>query len=125
MLIPKLKRGATLAAVALAAAGLAACGVHHRETGPLAKADPSAVVIGTTPVEPTGDPPGTTPVPDSTSDISKSVEQNAMQLPGQPNDHSNLAAAPSQRSDSTDVNRSVDAAKAANSDSSTDKGQQR
>jgi hypothetical protein len=84
----------------LAMAGLAACD-RHRDADPLAKADPSAVVIGTVPAEPSGDPPGTTPVSSSnTTEISKDVEQRAMPLPGQPNDHSNLAPNPSQKAGS-------------------------
>jgi hypothetical protein len=80
----------------LAMAGLAACD-RHRDADPVTKADPSAVVIGTAPAEPSGDPPGTTPVSSSTTEISKSVEHNSMPLPGQPNDHSNLAPHPSQK----------------------------
>ena len=117
----KLPRAAAIAA-ALAMTSLAAC--HHRDADPLAKADPSAVVIGTTPAEPTGDPPGTTPVATSTTDVSKPVEATAMPLPGQPNDHSNLSPTPSQRSETTDVNKSPAKAATANSDKPSERGQQ-
>jgi hypothetical protein len=85
---------------ALALASLAACGEHNRDANPLSKADPSAVVIGTTPAEPSGDPPGTTPVADASKQLSNGSEQAAMPLPGQANDHSNVAPNPSQKSDS-------------------------
>ena len=84
----------------LAMAGTAACGERHRDADPLSKADPSAVVIGITPAQPSGDPPGTTPVASATTEVSKAAEQAAMPLPGQPNDHSNLAPNPSQKAGS-------------------------
>ena len=94
-----LPRAATLAA-ALLLAGLAACGEHNRDANPLSKADPSAVVIGTAPAEPSGDPPGTTPVSVASTEVSKTAESVSMPQPGQPNDHSNLAAGPSQKAGS-------------------------
>jgi hypothetical protein len=91
---------ATAIVAVIALASLAACG-RHRDADPLAKADPSAVVIGTVPAEPSGDPPGTTPVASgNVTEVSKLTEQHAMPLPGQPNDHSNLAPNPSQRAGS-------------------------
>jgi hypothetical protein len=92
--------GTRVLAVALAL-GLAACGERLSNTAsgtpkPLA-ASPSAVLIGTAPAQPSGDPPGTTPVADATSEVTKAVESNAMPQPGQPNDHSNLASQPSQK----------------------------
>jgi hypothetical protein len=57
-------------------------------------------VIGTAPGQPTGDPPGTTPVSANTTEVSKTAEQQSMPLPGQPNDHSNLAPNPSQKAGS-------------------------
>jgi hypothetical protein len=95
----KILRTATSIGAAIAFAGLAACAHHNDSDGLPASASPSAVLIGTVPAEPTGDPPGTTPVA-ATSEISKPVEQAAMPLPGQPNDHSNLAANPSQKANS-------------------------
>ncbi len=90
--------GAMVAVLALAS--LAACGDHNRDANPLPKADASAVVIGKAPAEPSGDPPGTTPVSANTTEVSKGAEQSAMPLPGQPNDHSNLAPNPSQKAGS-------------------------
>jgi hypothetical protein len=90
--------GAIVAALALAS--LAACGEHNRDANPLPKADPSAVVIGTAPAAPSGDPPGTTPVADASRQVSKEAEQAAMPLPGQANDHSNDAHSAQQTSDS-------------------------
>jgi hypothetical protein len=106
--------GATLAAL-LAAAGLAACGERHSDVPPgPSTASPSAVVIGTSPAAPSGDPPGTTAV-SAPSEVSKPVEQRSMPLPGQPNDHSNLAAAPSENAEAAAVLKSPELAKKANS----------
>jgi hypothetical protein len=114
---------ATILVAALAVAGLAACG-DHRDANPIPKADPSAVVIGTTPAAPTGDPPGTTPVSANTTEVSAAVESRSMPLPGQPNDHSNLAPTPSQRAETSDVNKSPAKAATANSDKPSERGQQ-
>jgi hypothetical protein len=119
----KTRQRATLLVAALALAGLAACG-DHRDSNPIPKADPSAVVIGTTPAAPTGDPPGTTPVSANTTEVSASVESRSMPLPGQPNDHSNLAPTPSQRAETSDVNKSPAKAAEANSDKPSERGQQ-
>ncbi|MGZ5038099.1 MAG: hypothetical protein ACXWG1_11100 [Usitatibacter sp.] len=102
MNIPNSALAPALAAVL--ALGLAACNPRHTEAQRTAAADPSAVVIGTTPAPPSGDPPGTTPVdPDGATEVSKAAESAAMPLPGQPNDHSNVAAAPSQRAGTSDA----------------------
>jgi hypothetical protein len=94
--------GARVLAAAFVLAGLGACGDRISDTSAKAPdatpASPSAVVVGTAPAQPTGDPPGTTPVASGTSDVTKSVESAAMPQPGQPNDHSNVAPAPSQKS---------------------------
>jgi len=66
------------------------------------------------PAPPTGDPPGTTPVSGNTTEVSKSVESVSMPQPGQPNDHSNLAPAPSQKAESQDVLKSPAAAAQSN-----------
>jgi hypothetical protein len=118
-----MQQRATVLVAALALVGLAACG-DHRDANPLSKADPSAVVIGTTPAQPSGDPPGTTPVSSGTTEVSKAVENVSMPLPGQPNDHSNLAATPSQRAETSNVNQSPAAAASANSDKPSERGQQ-
>ena len=71
-----------------------------------------------------GDPPGTTPIAANTTEVSKSVEASSMPLPGQPNDHSNLASTPSQRAETADVNASPAKAATANSDKPSERGQQ-
>ena len=95
--------GARVVALTFVIAGLAACGdrlSHSASKAPkAADASPSAIVIGTAPAQPTGDPPGTTPVSSDTTEVTKSVESSAMPQPGQPNDHSNLAPKPSQKAD--------------------------
>ena len=117
-------RRACVLVAAFAMLGLGACGERQRDADTLSKADPSAIVVGTTPAEPSGDPPGTTPVAVATSDVSKAVEQSSMPLPGQPNDHSNLAANPSQRAETTEVNKSPAVAQTANSEKPSERGQQ-
>jgi hypothetical protein len=114
MNLEKWSFGASLAATVFAVAGLAACEPHSDVPPAPRGASPSAQVIGTVPAPPTGDPPGTTPVAAAT-EVSKPVEQSAMPLPGQPNDHSNLAAAPSQKAESAAVLKSPELAKQANS----------
>ena len=96
--------GARVLAMAFVIAGLAACSERVTTTSKgreAATPESSAVVIGTAPAQPTGDPPGTTPGAGSTTttEVTKSVESNAMPQPGQPNDHSTLAPKPSQKAD--------------------------
>lgn len=103
-------------AAAILLAGLAACGERISDTRsgtpkPVA-ASPSAVVIGQAPAEPTGDPPGTTPVAGGTTEVTKSVEDKAMPQPGQPNDHSNVAPKASQKAQ--EIARTPEEGKAAN-----------
>ena len=109
-------RGAHWVTAVLLAAGLAACGERISDTTVKApqptQASPSAVVIGQAPAEPSGDPPGTTPVAGSTTEVTKSVEDKAMPQPGQPNDHSNLAPMPSQKAD--EIAKTPEEGKAAN-----------
>jgi hypothetical protein len=104
--------GARVIAVMFVMAGVAACDRHHDATS--AAVSPSAQVIGTEPAPPTGDPPGTTPVAAS-GEVGKAVESKSMPLPGQPNDHSNLASKPSENAETVDVLKSTEAAKNANS----------
>jgi hypothetical protein len=105
---------ARVIAVTFVIAGIGACD-RHGEVKHTAQASPSAKLIGTEPAPATGDPPGTTPVSAST-EVSKAVEQQSMPLPGQPNDHSNLAAKPSQKAEAAEVLKSPEQAKKANSD---------
>ena len=103
---------ARVLALTFVIAGLTACGerISNTDTGKAPKAadaSPSAVVIGTAPAQPTGDPPGTTPVASgTTTDVTKSVESAAMPQPGQPNDHSNLAPNASQKAGAVDPQQS-------------------
>ena len=103
MKFERFARGAHAVSCLFLVAGLAACGERISDTRAKAptpeKASPSAVVIGTAPAEPTRDPAGTAPVAPNTSDLTKSVESQSTPLPGQANDHSNLARKPSQKAD--------------------------
>jgi hypothetical protein len=114
-------RGTALVAAVVVIA-LAACNPHPDGVRQAAKADPSAIVIGTAPAPPSGDPPGTTAVDPGTTDVSNAQKQVAMPLPGQANDHSTLAGAPSQRAGTSQANSSQEAA-AASADGSSKKGQ--
>lgn len=118
--------GARVVALSFVIAGLTACGERLSDTSSKtpkpAAASPSAVVIGQAPAEPqpdaattgsTGNTPQTT-TPAGTTELSKSVESNSMPLPGQPNDHSNVAPKPSQSAESVEVLKSTAAAKQAN-----------
>ena len=113
----RMLRGAHTLAALFLVAGLAACGERLSDTRSKApepiKPSPSAVVIGQAPADPTGDPPGTTPVASNTTEVSKSVEDKAMPQPGQPNDHSNTAPRASQRHD--EIARTPEEGRAANS----------
>ena len=110
-----MKFASSIVFAALLAAGVAACDKKVGTQSRTALApDASAQVIGKEPAPPTGDPPGTTPVASDTTEVSKSVESNSMPLPGQPNDHSNVAATPSQKAESKDVLKSPAAAAQSN-----------
>ena len=105
----------------LAVAGLAGCGKPISDTRsktpkPLA-ASPSAVVIGQRPAEPDGssETPQTAPPGKGINWVSKPVEQSAMPMPGQANDHSNLSRTPSQKAETAGVLESLPEAKKANS----------
>lgn len=95
-------RRAALLVAAVAFAGLAACDRHSDvPPGPSAP-DASAVVIGTTPAPPTGDPPGTTPVASNTTQVTK--QEETTKKPQEGDDHSYSTVAPStpQKSDGKD-----------------------
>ena len=113
----RMTRGAHTAACLFLVAGLVACGERISDTRVKAPEpsppSPSAVVIGQAPAEPTGDPPGTSPVAGGTTEVTRSVEDKAMPQPGQPNDHSNLARKASQKTD--EIARTPAEGKAANS----------
>jgi hypothetical protein len=96
--------GARVLALSFILTGASACGERLSDVSARTPAatppSPSAIVIGTAPAQPSGDPPGTTPVGAQTTEVGKGAESNAMPLPGQPNDHSNLAPNPSQKAGS-------------------------
>ena len=108
-----LKSRAIALALVAAAVSLAACDKKPGTRTALSP-DPSAQVIGKEPAPPTGDPPGTTAVSADTKEMTKPVESNSMPLPGQPNDHSNVAPLPSQNADTQHVLKSTAAADQAN-----------
>jgi len=110
--------GARVVAVAFVLAGAAACDRRDVTTRTV-DVSPSAQLIGVEPAPPTGDPPGTTAVAD-TMEMSKAVESNSMPLPGQPNDHSNLAAKPSENAETKGVLKSTEEAKTANGEPALD-----
>ena len=113
-----MKHASPIILAALIAAGVAACDKRVGTQSRTALApDASAQVIGKEPAPPTGDPPGTTPVAADTTEVSKSVESQSMPQPGQPNDHSNVAPAPSQKAESKDVLKSPAAAAQSNNGS--------
>jgi hypothetical protein len=118
--------GARVLAVSFVLAGVSACNRHHDEAPTPSVVSPSAQVIGVEPAAPTGDPAGTTPVANAstTNEMSKSVESQSMPLPGQPNDHSNVAAKPSENAETKEVLKSTEEAKNANSGPSLERTRQ-
>ena len=112
---------AKVVALMFLVAGAAACDRHHDASvsassgsAPLpATADASARTIDVKPAQPTGDPPGTTPVAPGTSDLSKQAEQTG---PREGDDHSYSSVSPNnpqksqkvdpqQTNDRTDLNK--------------------
>jgi hypothetical protein len=102
--------------VAVAGCGKPISDTSSKPAKPLA-ASPSAVVIGQRPAESDGssETAQTAPVAPGINWVSKPVEQQAMPMPGQPNDHSNLSRTPSQKSETAGVLESLPEAKKANS----------
>ena len=114
----RLPWGAKALVLALGAMAIVACEKRLDSAGKPSDskqvASGSAVLIGTTPAPPTtpaGTPPETTPLtetPQTTSsaeaskELTKGEESRSMPLPGQPNDHSNLAPDASQKAGQTD-----------------------
>jgi hypothetical protein len=95
--------GARVAVIAFIIGGLSACGERLADThakGPSSNpADASAVVVGTAPAQPSGDPPGTTPVAPNTSDVTKAEESSNKPKEGDNNSFSTVAPATKQKSD--------------------------
>jgi hypothetical protein len=99
--------GARVLAAMFVVAGLSACGERLSDvsarTPKATPPDSSAVVIGTAPAQPSGDPPGTTPVAPNTSDVSKADEVSAKPAEGDNHSHSSLAAENPQKADGKDA----------------------
>jgi hypothetical protein len=99
----RIARGATWFAALLLAAGLTACGERISDTrakaAPTTEASPSAVVIGQAPAEPSGDPPGTTPVAANTTEISKAEESTQKPQEGDNHSYSTTAKVTPQKAD--------------------------
>ena len=97
------RRLAVLAA-ALCATGLTACNDHAKSEGraPAAQASPSAILIGTAPAEPSGDPPGTTPVTAKATEITKQEETREKPQEGD-HSHSTLAETTPQKAEGVDA----------------------
>jgi hypothetical protein len=91
---------------ALVLAGLAACGDRISDTRAKAPhpaaASPSAVVIGQAPAEPSGDPPGTTPVASHTTEITKTEETTQKPQEGDNHSYSTVAPVTPQKADRND-----------------------
>src|SRR4051794_2588414 len=88
--------GARVIALAFVIAGASAC--HDKVSdvssgsAPAISATPSSHVIGTAPAEPSGDPPGTSPVAANTTDITKKEE--SMGKPAEGDNHSYNSVSP-------------------------------
>jgi len=97
--------GVRVAAIAFIIGGLSACGERLADTHAKAPssnaADASAVVVGTAPAQPSGDPPGTTPVSPNTSDITKAQESMSKPQEGDQNSFSTVSPSSPQKSDGT------------------------
>jgi hypothetical protein len=120
----RLPWGAKALVLTLGAVAIVACEKRLDSAGKPTEnkqvASGSAVLIGTTPAPPTtpaGAPPETTPVDpnkpltenkntwspaDESKELTKGEESRSMPLPGQPNDHSNLAPDASQKAGKSD-----------------------
>ena len=95
--------GARVIAVSFVIAGLAACDHRLSNTSstkaPSNAATPSSVVIGQAPAQPSGDPPGTTPVASNTTEITKKVETEQKPQEGDNHSYSTVAPTTPQKAD--------------------------
>lgn len=97
--------GARVIAASFVLAGVTACGERlsdtHAKAAPSTPASSSAVLVGTAPAQPSGDPPGTTPVEsqhtantpgsNTTTEISKTEETQQKPQEGDNHAYSSLA----------------------------------
>ncbi len=88
-------------AVVLCATAFAACAARDIEVKYPAGTSPSAMLIGTPPAPPTGDPPGTTPVASDTTQVSK-LEETLLKPQEGDHSHSTLAPQTPQKADGVD-----------------------
>jgi hypothetical protein len=84
--------------VALFATAFAASGASDPVVKYPAAASPSAMLIGISPAEPTGDPPGTTPVASDTTKVTK-LEESQLKPQEGDHSHSTLATQSPQKAD--------------------------
>jgi hypothetical protein len=98
--------GSRVVAMMFIVAGLTACGDRisdtHAKTPDATPASPSAVLIGTAPAQPSGDPPGTTPVADASTTLSKQEETGRMRTEGQNHAYSSLSPDNPQKAQNVD-----------------------
>jgi hypothetical protein len=93
-------RTCAITAAVMLAAGLAAC---DRKVGTQSRTalapDASAQVVGKTPAEPSGDPPGTTPVASNTTTVTKQEEISKKPQEGDDHSYSSVAVNNPQKGD--------------------------
>ena len=98
--------GARVIALAFVIAGVTAC--HDKISdvssgaAPSVSADASAKVIGTAPAEPSGDPPGTSPVAANTTDVSKKEEISGKPAEGDNHSYNSVSPDNKQKSEHKD-----------------------
>jgi hypothetical protein len=101
---------ARVLAMSFLIAGAAACGDRTNtssnatkgSTPPSNATTQSAVVIGTAPAQPTGDPPGTTPVAPSTTEVTKHEESNSKPQEGDNHSYSSVSELNKQKAQGVD-----------------------
>ena len=102
----RITRGAHAVVCLFLVAGLVACGERISDTRVKAtepgKASPSAVVIGQAPAEPSGDPPGTSPVASGTTYIDKATESRDKPQEGDNHSYSTTAPVTPQKAEYVD-----------------------
>jgi hypothetical protein len=108
--------GARVIAASFVLAGVTACGERlsdtHAKAAPSTPASSSAVLVGTAPAQPSGDPPGTTPVEsqqtasmgggNSSTEISKTEETEQKPQEGDNHAYSSLAVKNPQKAGGVD-----------------------
>jgi hypothetical protein len=100
------KVAARVIALAFVVAGVTAC---HDKISDVSSGTPAAAptstsgqVLGTAPANPSGDPPGTTPVASNTSDVTKAEEVAGKPAEGDDHSYSSVAPNNKQKSQNSD-----------------------